>query len=408
MSATRKRSNGEGSIYQYKSGFAAYVWVETADGHRKRSYVYGKTREIVHQKWVALSQRANHGHVESVHISLETYLTRWLTEIVEPNLAPLTASTYETLVRLYIKPGLGAHRLDRLRVRDVQSWLNTLARTCQCCAQGKDQTRKARGRARCCSIGRCCDSTASPRTLRDVRTVLRSALSNAMAEELVEKNVAALVKTPKVRRRRIVAWTTDEARRFLESARNDNDPLYAAYVLILVLGLRRGEVLGLFWNSVDLAGADVVIERQLQRVRRQLIVRETKTEASDSVLPLPDICVVALRRHLSEQAEHRAGAAQAWQSTEHFVFTGRFGTPVDPQTLARAFAVRCRLAGVRPLRLHDARKTCATLLVDLGVHPRIIMRILRHADLAVTMEIYANASNEQTAAALRRLGESLN
>lgn len=73
----------------------------------------------------------------------------------------------------------------------------------------------------------------------------------------------------------------------------------------------------------------------------------------------------------------------------------------------RKFTARCRAAGVRHLTVHDARRTCATLLVDLDVHPRVIMRILRHADLAVTMEIYAKASSKATREALRRLGESL-
>ena len=89
------------------------------------------------------------------------------------------------------------------------------------------------------------------------------------------------------------------------------------------------------------------------------------------------------------------------------MFTGRYGTAVDPRTLNRRFTARCDAAGVRRLTVHDARRTCATLLVDLDVHPRVIMRILRHADQAVTMEIYAKASSKATQEALRRLGESL-
>ncbi|HEX7209982.1 MAG TPA: tyrosine-type recombinase/integrase, partial [Propionibacteriaceae bacterium] len=81
------------------------------------------------------------------------------------------------------------------------------------------------------------------------------------------------------------------------------------------------------------------------------------------------------------------------------------GTPVDPRTLNRKFTARCEAAGVRPITVHDARHTCATLLVDLDVHPRVIMRVLRHADQAVTMEIYANASSAATRDALRRLGD---
>jgi integrase len=90
-----------------------------------------------------------------------------------------------------------------------------------------------------------------------------------------------------------------------------------------------------------------------------------------------------------------------------FDLHGPYGTPIDPRTLNRKFVARCEAAGVRPITVHAARHTCATLLVDLDVHPRVIMRILRHADQAVTMEIYANASSAATPEALRRLGETL-
>src|SRR4051794_30116040 len=139
--------------------------------------------------------------------------------------------------RLYIKPELGGKRLDRLQVRDVQTWLNALATTCQCCAQGKDARRPAR-QQRCCAAGACCSSFPVTSTLGDVRKVLRSALSHPQTEELVTRNVAGLAKLPASRRRKGKAWSTDEARRFLESARRDGDPLYAAYVLVLVCGLQ--------------------------------------------------------------------------------------------------------------------------------------------------------------------------
>ena len=203
-------------------------------------------------------------------------------------------------------------------------------------------------------------------------------------------------------------WTSEEARRFLESERSDSDPLYAAYVLVLVLGLRKGEVLGLAWDSVNFEQSTLVPDHQLQRVRRSLLYRETKTEASD--LPIPDIVTAALKIRRGQQDEEREAAGEIWQQTKDvpsLIFTGRYGTAIDPRTLNRKFVARCEAAGVRPITVHDARHTCATLLVDLDVHPRVIMRILRHADQAVTMEIYANASSAATRDALRRLGDIL-
>jgi integrase len=405
MTNRRSRANGEGSIFPYRNGYAAYVWVTKPDGTRTRKYVYGKTRELVHDKWIRLHQQAKQGPVATSVPTLSQYLTYWLTEVVAPNLAPLTHATYETLIRLYIVPGLGAKRLDRLQVRDVQTWINATAKACQCCAQGKDARRRPE-QQRCCAIGKCCRQTPSAMTIADLRKVLRSALTRAQTEELISKNVATLVRLPTVRRHRGQSWSSEEARRFLESARRDRDPFYAAYVLILVLGLRKGEVLGLMWDDVDLVDEQLRIGWQLQRVRRELLHRQTKTEASDASLPLPAICTAALELRRTEQAADRADAGMKWQGSK-LVFTTSLGTPVDPRNFNRSFATRCRKAGVPLITVHDARRTCGSLLADLDVHPRVAMRILRHARFSITMEIYTQVSSKATRDALKRLGDSL-
>jgi hypothetical protein len=93
--------------------------------------------------------------------------------------------------------------------------------------------------ARCCAVGKCCHPVASRRTIRDIRTVLRSGLNSGVRQELLDRNVGQLVQIPKQRKRKLVPWTSEEARRFLVSARSSSDPLYAACVLVLVLGLRK-------------------------------------------------------------------------------------------------------------------------------------------------------------------------
>jgi integrase len=404
---SRARANGEGSIFPYRNGFAAYTWVTKPNGQRQRKYVYGKTREQVHDKWLKLQQRARAGPMATSMPQLGKFLIYWLDEVVKPNLAPLTYSTYETFVRIYITPGIGAKRLDRLQVRDIQTWINKAARTCQCCAQGKD-ARRPEGKRRCCALGKCCESTPSPRTINDIRGCLRSALSQAIAEDLISKNPAVAVKVPSARRRtrKMQSWSSEEARRFLESARADDDPLYAAYALVLVLGLRKGEVLGLVWDDIDLDVGELTMGLQLQRVGRRLLHRETKTATSDDVvLPLVDICTAALQHRQTQQAVVREAAGGAWRGSK-WVLSTKWGTPIEPRNFNRSWDARCRRAGVRKITVHDGRRTCATLLVDLDVHPREVMRILRHAQIAVTMEIYAQASSKATRAALKRLGQS--
>ncbi|CAL9508286.1 Tyrosine recombinase XerC [Streptomyces sp. enrichment culture] len=399
-----KRANGEGSIYPYKNGYAAYVWVTKPDGKRARKYAYGKTREEVHEKWLNLHAEAKRGPVATRHPTVSTFLAYWLDSVVKPNLAPLSYVSYEGSVRLYIAPHLGPKRLDRLTVRDVREWLTKLAAVCQCCAQGKDAKREP-SRRKCCAIGECCESYPSRRVVQAARDALRAALSHAVSEELISKNVASLVKVPKPRRRRIKPWSVAEASQFLTDAAARDDHLFAAWVLVLCLGLRRGEVLGLTWKSVDFERGELYVDHQIQRAGRQILHRETKTEESDDFLPLPALCLKALRMRRAQQVGDRKAAGELWQNSHDLVFTTKYGTPIEPGNMTRMFALRARRAGLRVIPLRNTRHTCSSLLVALKVHPKVAQRILRHSQIAMTMEVYAEASEEEVRSAIGKLSD---
>jgi integrase len=122
--------------------------------------------------------------------------------------------------------------------------------------------------------------------------------------------------------------------------------------LVLVLGLRKGEVLGLAWDAVNFEQGTLVPDHELQRVRRSLLYRETKTEASDGWLPMPDIVAAALKIRRAQRDGERETAGEIWQQRKDMpslIFTGRYGTPLDPRTLNRKFVARCEAAGVRSL-----------------------------------------------------------
>lgn len=378
-----KRANGEGSIFAYRTGHAAYVWVTQPDGSRRRKWVYGKTREEVHDKWLTLHTAAKRGPVVTKVPTLAGYLAYWLVEVIQPNREPNTYSQYELFSRRYITPWLGTKRVDRLTVRDVQMWLNKLPSICRCCIQGKDANRHEDKR-RCCAIGQCCHDYPSKRTIKIVRDTLRATLSQAWREELVSRNVATMAQLPVARKttRRGQFWDAYEARTFLESAYADRDPLYPLWVLIVVLGLRKGEAQGLVWPSVDLDNAEISLEWQVQRVGRQLIHKQQlKTDGSTDVLPLPDICLAALRLQRTAQDRMRARVEQSggtWP-TDGLVFTTRTGRAIEPRAVSRRFELHCAKAGVRRIRVHDTRRTCGSLLAALDVHPRVAMLILRTA-----------------------------
>jgi integrase len=182
--------------------------------------------------------------------------------------------------------------------------------------------------------------------------------------------------------------------------------LYAACVLVLVLGLRKGELLGLTWESVNLDSAELYISQQVQRVGGQLVRRHTKTDSSEAPLPLPDFCVTALKVRKQQQDADRERAGDAWIDTG-LVFTTRHGTPVEPRNFNRSFDRRIGKADVPKVTVHGTRKTCGSLLAALDIHPRVAMQILRHSKIAVTMEIYTEIPSAATRDALRKLGRWL-
>ncbi len=194
-----------------------------------------------------------------------------------------------------------------------------------------------------------------------------------------------------------------------------------------MLGLRQGEVLGLAWEHIEWDGWNkpcppqgeahcehcrdnedigLTVDKQLQRVRGKLLHRATKTEESDAPLPLPAICVTALRHRDQQQEAAQEKAGEAWHDTG-MIFTTRFGLPVEPRNFNRSYDSRIARPDVPKITVHDARRTCDSLLVDLDVHPRVAMAILRHTDFSITMEIYSQVSSKATREALRKLGQRL-
>lgn len=403
-----RRLNGEGSIYPVKDGYRGYVWCTNPAGERYRKYVKGKTYEVTRQAWLKLRDEANHGPVSSDTQKLAEFLGYWLAEVIKPNLAPKTYEKYEAFSRLHIVPYLGDKRVIKLQVRDIRQWLNKLAETCQCCAQGKDAARPE-GKRSCCAIGQCCHAVLSARSRKDARDTLRAALTCAVEDEIITRNPVRTVKLTtrrESRRGKRRSWTVDDARWFLESAWHAGEALYGAFVLILILGLRKGEVLGLTWELIDLDVGELYVSEQVQRVGGQLLRREVKTETSEAPLPLPGPCVTALKIRKQRQDADRARAGDTWIDTG-LVFTTRHGTPIEPRNFNRGFNRCIAAAKVPTITVHGTRKTCGSLLAALDVHPRVAMQILRHSKIAVTMEIYTEVPSAATREALAKLGRLL-
>jgi integrase len=369
----RRRINGDGSVYKRQDGYwAGAFYARTTSGARKRVVVYGKTLQEARDKLLKAMQLARSGvPIPDESWKLSAYLEYWLEHVVKHNRRPATYALYEMNIRLYLTPGLGTRQLNRLSVAAVQMFLNQ---------------RLEKG--------------DSVRKVQIMRTVLSAALTRAVREELIPRNVARLVELPQWQRGSIRPWSADEAKQFLGAARPD--PLYAAFVLLILYGLRRGEALGLRWSDIDFEAGTIQIRQQLQRIQSKLILGPVKTRAGQRDMPLLDLAREALEGQATQQAAYRADMGSAWPTTD-LVFTTRTGRPVEPRNFVRSFRRICDKDKLRTIKVHHLRHVVASLLKDLYVPARDVQAILGHSRVSTTLEIYTNVDEPARREALTRL-----
>ncbi|MHA5048803.1 tyrosine-type recombinase/integrase [Streptomyces sp. SD15] len=347
---------------------------------RKRIRVYGTTRKDALSKLPEKIAASNRGlPIAATDSTVGAYVTYWLDNVAVHHLRENTHTRYAACIRLHLIPELGVKKLARLTARDVRTFLDRLRTTCQCCAQDQDANRRL-----CCAIDQCCGKSLSPLTVTYVHAVLKSALEHAVREDELPRNVARNVKTAAPRPRRFQPLTAAEARQFLQTASRDR--LHALYELALRTGLRKGELLGLHWEDLDLDGGTATIHRSRTG---GLTTLHTKTRASERRIALPTECVHSLKNYQERQQEERRVAGTAW-SDSGLVFTTPTGGPLDPANLTRRFGRLLNRAGLRRIRFHDLRHSTATLLLEQGVDLVVIKELLGHAHIGVTAGVYAH------------------
>ncbi|WP_405810078.1 tyrosine-type recombinase/integrase [Streptomyces sp. NBC_01520] len=351
----KARANGEGTIYQRKDGrWEAAGYVLAADSTRKRVRVYGTTRREAADKLTEKISDSNRGlPVATADSTVSDYLTYWLGSVAVHRLRENTHTRYTACLRLHLIPGLGlglgTKKIARLTAKDVRTFLDRLRTTCQCCARGLDTDRK-----KCCTIGQCCHKRLSALTVTYVHSVLKSALEHAVREDELPRNVARNVKTTTHQPRRFRPLTAAEARQFFDAARADR--LHALYELALRTGLRKGELLGLRWEDLDLDWGTASVRRSLQRTQSGgLMTLPTKTRASERRIALPTESVHSLKSHRQHQKAERKTAGVNWKDSG-LVFTTPTGGPIDPANMTRRFGRFLDSAGLRRIRFHDLRR----------------------------------------------------
>jgi integrase len=301
-------------------------------------------------------------------VTFGDYLAEWL-EIQRSRVQPSTWESYRLNVNDYLCPALGDVALDELTAAQLSSFYARLQRD-------------GGARRRPLALA----------TVQRAHAVAHKALKDAVRLDLLDRNVAVNATLPRLDLRgdgvaEINAWSAEELRRFLDHTRGS--PLHPLWLVAASTGLRRGELLGLRWDDVDLDAGVLAVRRALSVVRERPRLKQPKTSRCRT-LRLDTVTVTTLREQRDRQRRDQAANEQTWCNEWNLVFTDATGRYLVPDSVSHGFRVAVRKAPVRRVRLHDLRHTHATLLLQAGVPVKVVSERLGHAQISLTLDIYAH------------------
>lgn len=388
----RRRPRGEGAFYRRASDglWIGAVVYEDEHGQKRRATVSSSDKTAAMQKLRALRSEIDSGtYTPSQGMTLGSWLTYWLDNIVKGSVEPKTFAGYRQVAQNQILAGVGETRRLPVTPALVRANLRWVA------------------------------EKWSPRMAQLAYVVWNRSMQAAVHERVIRENPCAFIEKPKGgAKTEGKALTADQARRVLMSALEAGDPMFSRWAFALICGARQAECLGLRWQSLSLDDATADLSWQIQALPLKpgaslddpnrfdvapgadiipaygkFAWKRPKTQRSKRLVPLPPPLVAALR-------EHRKVAPV---NDLDLVWASPKGRPIQPKADNTAWTEALKRAGVPIVRLHDARHTAATLLQELGYEESVRMQILGHSTVAAS-RVYAHTDLEAARKALGRLG----
>ncbi len=227
----------------------------------------------------------------------------------------------------------------------------------------------------------------SPKTLRNHKNVIYQALNLACVNGLLDKNPCTNITLPKKVRYDYEFYNLEEINEFLKAVKNEQ--LYPLYLFTVTFGLRRSEVLGIKWKSIDIEAKTLTIKSTVTRANTIVEKDKTKTEASYRTFPLSDDIVNLLVLLKNQEKENKSLFGREYIQND-YVFKWDNGQPYNPDYITSKFAKTLKKYNLKKIRFHDLRHSCASLLNAQGYALKDIQEWLGHADIQTTANTYAH------------------
>jgi integrase len=335
------------------------------DTNGKRKYfnktIHGTKKDAQKFLTAKLREKDLGVFIEPASIGLSEYLNKWLEDVAKPRLRESTFSSYEAVLKNYVKPTLGAKRLSDIQAYEVQKLYNDLKK------QG-----------------------LSSRTVRYAHVVFSSAMKQAIKWKMLMQNPCDLCELPRLEKTEMKYLSPEETTKFLDVAKETKH--FVLFLLIIESGMRPEEYLALQWKDID-------FQQQALSVRRAIVWKrkgggftftEPKTKKSRRSIPISNSVINALKVHRRKQLEEKLKLGSVYGKLD-LVFASEVGTPIQPKNLLdRHFRPLLTKAELPSLRLYDLRHTTATLLLSAGENPKVVSERLGHASIVLTLDTYSH------------------
>ena len=391
-----RRTQGEGSIHKREDGrwsVLLSLGVGT-NGTRLRRSTTCKTQKEARETlktWLAEQDAGLDSSKEARSLKLETLMEEFLQLCRDKGLRPRTVENYELLSRAHIVPALGKVEVVTLNAWTITRFLTT--------------RKKLTGSG---------TEKLSPRTVRQMRMVLRKALEIARKRRVISVNPTDDAEVPPLGHYQAKSLGIEQAMTLLGAL--PTHQFGAFYTVMLGLGIRPGEARGLKWEDIEFAdkagiGGWLLVRRQVQRVKGQYREAPVKTKKGNRNVVLPAFVATALKRH-QEKQQAEILEAMEWcierpEEWQDLVFQNRDGNPLEERHVVRRFHQLTDQLGLPAIRLYDLRRTCITVLHAQGVPLAVIKDIVGHSQISVTADYYTDTHDPSRDEAARMMNAAL-
>jgi len=385
---TKHRGHQEGSINKRKDGrWSARIQItDPITGERKRPEVYGKTRAEVKDKLTKMMSDHQMGiNIAPDKITLSTWIEQWLNNYVKKDVRQGTFEGYETYFRNHIKDEeIGKTLLTKLTTNDLQKFYNSKAEN-----------------------GRKDGKPLSRNSIRLVHFVINSALKQAQTEGNIPRNVAEFVRLPnndEIKQKDMRVLSPDQITIFLNGILNER--LYTAFHLELGSGMRRGELLALRWQDIDLETCECRIVRSLVRGVSGIVrINEPKTKKSKRNIILPSSAIDALRIHKVNQTKEKMANRKHYAEND-LIFCDELGDFLKPDGFVKSYKRLLKKCNLPIISFHELRHSVATALLSNGTSAKEVQELFGHSKVNTVLDIYSHVIPEiknKTAESLNNL-----